>query len=67
MVQPVKFITDSELNLFQGIISDEKEKLISGASDSKECPNCGEKIQLSAKICRFCGEEQKELSSEESR
>lgn len=67
MAQPVKFITDTELNLFQGIISDEKEKLMSGAGNLKECPNCGEKIQLSAKICRFCGEEQKDLSSEESR
>ncbi len=67
IVQPVKFITDSELTLFQGIIADEKEKLVSGSADSKECPNCGEKIQLSARICRFCGEEQKDLSSEEPR
>ncbi len=67
MAQPVKFITDSELNLFQGIISDEKEKLVSGTADTKECPNCGEKIQLAAKICRFCGEEQKDMSAEEAR
>lgn len=67
MAQPVKFITDTELNLFQGIISDEKERLMSGLGDLKECPNCGEKIQLSAKICRFCGEPQKEPSPEESR
>ena len=56
-----------ELNLFQGIISDEKERLMSGLGDLKECTNCGEKIQLSAKICRFCGEPQKEPSPEESR
>ncbi|MCU0458116.1 MAG: zinc ribbon domain-containing protein [Bacteroidales bacterium] len=67
MAQPVKFITDSELNLFQGIIADEKEKLMSGQGDHKECPHCGEKIQLSAKICRFCGETQKEPAQEELR
>jgi len=67
MAQPVKFITDSELNLFQGIIADEKEKLMSGSGELKECPNCGEKIQLSAKICRYCGEAQKETVAEEMR
>lgn len=56
MAQPVKFITDTELNLFQGIIMVEKEKVMSGAGDFKECPNCGEKIQLTSKICRYCGE-----------
>ena len=64
MAQPVKFITDSELNLFQGIIADEKEKLMSGSGELKECPNCGEKIQLSAKICRYCGEPQKEPAAD---
>lgn len=64
MAQPVKFITDTELNLFQGIISDEKEKLLSGLGELKECLNCGEKIQLSARICRYCGETQKEPSAE---
>ncbi len=58
MAQPVKFITDTELNLFQGIILVEKERVVSGASDLKECLNCGEKIQLTAKLCRFCGEPQ---------
>ncbi len=67
IAQPVKFITDTELNLFQGIIADEKEKLMSGLGDHKECPHCGEKIQLSAKICRFCGETQKEPAQEEMR
>ena len=67
MAQPVKFITDSELNLFQGIIADEKEKLMSGSGELKECPNCGEKIQLSAKICRYCGEAQKETGADEMR
>ena len=63
MAQPVKFITDSELNLFQGIIMVEKERVMSGAADIKECPNCGEKIQLTAKICRYCGEPQNEPAS----
>lgn len=64
MAQPVKFITDSELNLFQGIIMVEKERVMSGAGDLKECPNCGEKIQLTAKICRYCGEPQNEPAAE---
>lgn len=64
IAQPVKFITDTELNLFQGIISVEKERLMSGSGDLKECPNCGEKIQLTAKICRYCGETQKEIAAE---
>jgi hypothetical protein len=67
MAQPVKFITNTELNLFQGILSDEKERLMSGTGELKECANCGEKIHLSAKICRFCGEEQKDPTPEESR
>lgn len=64
MAQPVKFITDTELNLFQGIIMVEKERVISGAGDIKECPNCGEKIQLTSKICRYCGETQKEPAAD---
>ncbi len=64
IAQPVKFITDTELNLFQGIISDEKERLMSGVNNLKECLNCGEMIQLSAKICRYCGEPQKEPPAE---
>ena len=67
MAQPVKFITDTELNLFKGIIADEKEKLISGMGELKECANCGEKIQITAKICRYCGEAQQEPVTEESR
>ncbi|MDZ7633818.1 MAG: zinc ribbon domain-containing protein [Bacteroidales bacterium] len=64
MAQPVKFITDTELNLFQGIIMVEKERVMSGAGDLKECPNCGEKIQITAKICRFCGEQQNEPAAD---
>lgn len=64
MAQPVKFITDTELNLFQGIIMEEKERVMSGAGDLKECPNCGEKIQITAKLCRFCGEPQNEPAAD---
>lgn len=64
MAQPVKFITDTELNLFQGIIMVEKERVLSGAGDLKECANCGEKIHLNAKICRYCGEPQNEPAAE---
>ncbi|MFZ2285478.1 MAG: zinc ribbon domain-containing protein [Bacteroidales bacterium] len=64
IAQPVKFITDTELNLFQGIIMVEKERVMSGPGDLKECPNCGEKIQFTAKICRYCGEPQKEPAAE---
>jgi len=64
MAHPVKFITDTELNLFQGIISVEKDKAMAGETEMKECPNCGEKIQLTAKICRYCGEAQKETEGD---
>ncbi len=65
IVMPVKFITDTELNLFQGIIADEKERLRSGAVDVKECPKCRELISLSARLCRYCGEVQEEVPGEE--
>ncbi|MCK7537448.1 MAG: zinc ribbon domain-containing protein [Marinilabiliales bacterium] len=42
----------------------EKERVMSGAGDLKECPNCGEKIQITAKLCRFCGEPQNEPAAD---
>lgn len=65
IAHPVKFITDTELNLFQGIISVEKERVMSGAADLKVCQNCGEKIGLTATICRYCGETQPDDSAEQ--
>jgi hypothetical protein len=58
LVLPVKFVTQNELDLFQGIISMEKDRAKEGFHDFKVCPYCAEKIQAQAKICRFCEREQ---------
>lgn len=58
MILPVKFVTQTELDLFQGIISLEKDRAKEGFHDFKVCPYCAEKIQAQAKICRFCEREQ---------
>jgi hypothetical protein len=58
IVLPVKFVTQNELDLFQGIISIEKDRAKEGFHDFKVCPYCAEKIQAQAKICRFCEREQ---------
>ena len=58
MILPVQFVTQTELDLFQGIISLEKDRAKEGFHDFKVCPYCAEKIQAQAKICRFCEREQ---------
>ncbi len=58
MVLPVEFVTQTELDLFQGMISLEKDRAKEGFHDFKVCPYCAEKIQAQAKVCRFCEREQ---------
>jgi len=58
MVLPVEFVTQTELDLFQGIISLEKDRAKEGFHDFKGCPYCAEKIQAQSKVCRFCEREQ---------
>jgi Family of unknown function (DUF6232) len=58
MVLPVEFVTQTELDLFQGLISLEKDRAKEGFHDFKVCPYCAEKIQAQAKVCRFCEREQ---------
>lgn len=58
IVLPVEFVTQTELDLFQGMISLEKDRAKEGFHDFKVCPYCAEKIQAQAKVCRFCEREQ---------
>ncbi|MCU0377958.1 MAG: zinc ribbon domain-containing protein [Bacteroidales bacterium] len=60
LIQPIKFATESEVSLFQGLITIEKDKILDGYNDSKECPNCAEKIHYKAKTCKYCGHDQEE-------
>lgn len=58
MILPVEFVTQTELDLFQGIILLEKDRAKEGFHDFKVCPYCAEKIQAQAKVCLFCEREQ---------
>lgn len=60
IIQPIKFATESEVSLFQGLITIEKDKILDGYNDSKECPNCAEKIHYKAKSCKYCGHDQED-------
>jgi hypothetical protein len=64
MVLPVQFVTQTELDLFQGIISLEKDRAKEGFHDFKVCPYCAEKIQAQAKVCRFCEREQEVMPAD---
>jgi hypothetical protein len=59
MALPVKFVTHSELDLFQGIILTQKDRAKEKPDDFKVCPHCGEKIEANAKVCSYCAQEQK--------
>jgi hypothetical protein len=59
MVLPVKFVSHSELDLFQGIVMTQKDRAKDGSSDFKICPNCAEKVDAQAKVCSNCGQELK--------
>lgn len=58
IVHPVKFATQTEMELFQGIISMQKDRAKDGFKDFKICPYCGERIQYKATVCKYCGREQ---------
>ena len=60
---PVKFSTQSELDLFQGLICIEADKVKNGLRDPKTCPYCFGKIEYKARVCRHCGREQNENPS----
>jgi hypothetical protein len=57
MVLPVKFVSHSELDLFQGIVMTQKDRIHDDSHDFKICPNCAEKVEAQAKVCPNCGQD----------
>jgi len=57
MVLPVKFVSHSELDLFQGIVMTQKDLVRVDSHDFKICPNCSEKVEADAKVCSNCGQD----------
>lgn len=64
MVLPVKFVSHSELDLFQGIVMTQKDRAREDSQDFKICPNCSEKVEAQAKVCPNCGQEFKDMARE---
>lgn len=57
IVLPVKFVSHTELDLFQGIVMTQKDRAKEDVHDFKICPNCAEKVEAQAKVCSNCGQD----------